>query len=261
MKIIVAAIEYNTPNLIDLFINEWVNVECVVKIYIGSTTLNKSSSQFQLFNIVNNIEIYYIDLLNNGYGVALDTLINLIKVDIEFDFNDINYLFIGNIDVYPIKIDVPDYLNDQSKVPIINIIENGRNRNPFLSILQKRFIFLFKLPLIFNSFKVLLCIILIMKFLKLFKSKPWSVHGAFFCFNMNMLKVDKPFFNNSFLYCEELFFARNLENLNIELVKSEISVNHIGGVSTTYIISSKNQSFFKFWKQSMKEYFYLKRSI
>lgn len=255
MKIIVAAIEYHSPNLINKFINEWLKCSHVVKIYIASTSNNRSSKKPLLSKVINNVEIYDLDLANNGYGSAMNELLYLIQVDNQTDGYFFDYLLIGNIDVFPINISEPHFINDQFKVPMINVIENNKNRNPFISKFQKRFIFLYKIPLKLNSISLLFFVILIFKLIKIIKSNPWAVHGSFFCFNNKMVMSDLKFFNDSFLYCEELFYARNLEKLKIKLVESPFTVRHIGGVSTNLVINKSRKIFFSYWKESMNEFF------
>lgn len=255
MKLIVAAIEYRTPHLIDKFINEWIKCEFVVKIYVASTSNETLVNKLCNTHFINNVEIYYYEFKNNGYGNAMNALVDFIRSDKITQDNAFDYLLIGNIDVFPISINIPTFIKDFSKIPMINVIENNQNRNPFLTKFQKKYLFLYKLPLIFNSIPLLYVTIFVFKFLGLFKSEPWSVHGSFFCLNDKMIISNLKFFNKSFLYCEELFYARNIEKLNIKLIESEINVKHIGGASTNLVINNNRKIFFKYWKESMREYF------
>ena len=68
-----------------------------------------------------------------------------------------------------------------------------------------------------------------------------------FVFHSSCIDINKEIFNNnSLLYCEELEFASYMQYRDVEIISSEVSINHIGQVSTNQVNSSKKK-FLKLW--------------
>lgn len=185
---------------------------------------------------------------NVGYGRALN---------IAFDYIKENYqeaiVFAGNLDLHFKKI--PENFPDGDYVFLPKVLEGVRNRNPFLTRFQKRFLFLHLLPINFNSPFLLMLNIYIFRILSWFPSSVWAVHGSLFCFDIRLLTFSrqKVFNEKSFLYAEELEFAMFIEG-HASILPSEVTCEHIGGVCTGDVVKSR-KDFFNIWKPSMENWF------
>lgn len=193
-------------------------------------------------------DINLIESSNVGYGRGLNIgLSNLLNN------NDCNYIFFGNLDIEFVSLPKLELMDDGVIVP--TVLENGLNRNPFLTVLQKKFLFLHKISIYSNSLIVFRFVILIQKFLSFFPSDIWAVHGSQFAISFNLLKnKGSNIFNpNSFLYAEELEFASYFQDEKF-IQNVGFVVKHTGGISTNEFFSSRRE-FYDNWKISMRAWF------
>lgn len=186
---------------------------------------------------------------NVGYGKALNMAINYCLSN--FDCSNCIF-YAGNMDIKYSKLPKDLEHGKFVYVPIAN--EGKRNRNPFLTKLQSRVLGLHKLTIKTQSPYILLLVTLIIKFLGVFPSRIWAVHGSLFCFNGLCLSDNEDVFNaNSFLYSEELEFASYMEKNKCEFVNSSIQYEHDAHAATSELINSK-RSFLKVWKPSFENW-------
>ena len=186
---------------------------------------------------------------NIGYGAALN--IGLEKVisiaDSEAHAGEDVLVLFGNVDVLPINVSTQTLGKNQ--VPLLNIYEGGRQRNPFLTTFQSRFLWVTKLASKYRSRTILGLWKTIYRTARLIPSKKsYAVHGAMFGLSVRQVKLCSPIFDSRvFLYCEELFFSRAIHRSSFKFTVSDISVEHIGSVSTSKTIKKDRRFFFKNW--------------
>lgn len=196
-----------------------------------------------------------IESSNIGYGAAINKGINYIK-NYENDKNKINnniVIFAGNMDL--IYKNIPEKLSIGNFVYVPQVYENNRNRNPFLTRLQKNLsINFYKLAAVTNSVFFYYIAIGINKLIGFIPSKIWAVHGSLFCFNYKLInKYEKIFNDNSFLYAEELEFASYMEYKNAIFINTDIIVEHKSHATTQYINKSR-KDFLKLWIPSFNNW-------
>lgn len=241
-------VNYGTSNLIESW---WRHISKHTKDakFIIVDNFKSQNERKKVEKICNNYKITLIKLDNIGYGKALN-------IAIKYCVNQQNkvpaIIFAGNLDIEFSHI--PKKLEHGNYVYIPKVMEGYKNRNPFLTKLQKKVVGLYRVQLPFSSPIALNIMISLTKFLGFFPSPTWATHGALFCFNMQVIDSSLNVFNEeSFLYCEELEFASYMEKQGAIFLDSNIACNHIGGVATSSIISSK-KDFLKIWKPSMKNW-------
>ena len=194
-------------------------------------------------NTCAKFDIELIELDNIGYGAALNFAINhsLIK------YGEAELVFIaGNLDV--IFTEIGEFESGKY-VYIPKAFEGKRNRNPFLTLLQKRLLFLHFFTLKSMSPLVLFFVTAVLKIAGRLPSKVWAVHGSVFCFNSKIISDKKIFNPNTFLYSEELEFASYCDSVKAKRINVGMSYDHLGHVSTSKIIKN-NQAFLRYWKPS-----------
>ena len=238
-------VAYRTPEVAREFCWRWRNERCVSRVDVIECTDDPGGSDG---SEIDNCRWHIVH--NSGYGNALNFGLTLAGKETVTDFD---YILIGNVDVFPVTLS-PTRVDDH-EVPMLKVNEAGRERNPFLTYLQSRFLWTMRPFLLLNRPGLVTAHIAIIKLLGLVPSRPWSCHGSMFCFTKQLLRsCDRPFNRASMLYCEELFYGAALGRAGIRLVPSEMVVEHIGGVSTGPVVQGKRERFFEFWKRSAAEF-------
>jgi len=243
MKNIFIGVNYGTSDLIHKWYKSISMTAADYEIYLVD---NYSSEQERIIanKICKELDIEFIQSENIGYGRALNKCFRVVKH--RYGESENYSILAGNIDIR--FLELPLELPDGNYVFIPSAMERHRNRNPFLTICQKRFLHLHKLSLASGSPLVMLGIISILKFIGVFPSRIWTLHGSLFCFNSCILRHGDIFNDNTFLYSEELEFGSYVEHISgSEFLHADIVYEHMAHASTSKIISSK-ADFFSIWK-------------
>lgn len=204
-------------------------------------------------NICTELNIKIILSENVGYGRALNVVYKYI-LD-TYEVLDEITVFSGNLDVYFKSL--PCYLPKGNYVYVPKVFEGNRNRNPFLTKFQSRFLRLHRFSLKSKNIAVFKSVIVLLKITSFIPSKIWAIHGSLFCFNGRILNtsVNGALFNEkSFLYSEELEFASYIDNVSKStFINTDIICEHDAHVSTSKLICSTND-FFEVWSPSFYEW-------
>lgn len=237
------SVNYGTSALI----NEWVenikNFEPSALILIVDNFKSKEERErVQLLS--SKLGFILLESDNIGYGRALNLAIRYCG-SLASDSEKI--YFAGNLDIK--YMSVPAVFPSGKFIYQAKALEGDRDRNPFLTRLQKKGLFLHVLTLKTNSPIVLIFVTSILKLLGMVKSKVWTVHGSLFCFNEKCLSDMKVFNENSFLYSEELEFGSYMELHHCEFIKVDLSYRHDAHVATGALINSKRK-FIQVWRPS-----------
>lgn len=235
MKIFIA-VNYGTSNLV----SGWVEnirrfdmdaVIIIVNNFKSISELNKIRSISAEYNIT------LLEIDNVGYGRALNHALSYCKQNLDY-CNSV--FFVGNLDI--IYEHIPENYHDGRYVYISTALEGSRNRNPFLTKLQKKFLFLHRITLKTDLVFFLLCNTIILKLIGFLPSDIWTLHGSLFTFNGKCIANGELIFNDkSFLYSEELEFGSYMEKYKCAFVKTKIIYKHDAHAATGSLISSKRQ--------------------
>jgi len=226
-----------------------IRMQCSDTVLIVVDNFKNENERLKVINITKLYDIILIESDNIGYGAALNK-----GISYAMDrFSEKNLIFFaGNLDII--------YKNIPKKYPIgryvyIPIIKEGkRNRNPFLTKLQKKILPIYRIAGLTQSLYVYYLVVIINKIIGLIPYKIWAIHGSLFCFNSLAIKEYKNIFNdNSFLYVEELEFASYMESNNIEFINSNIEIEHHAHISTKDIIA-KRKIYLSIWWSSYKNW-------
>jgi GT2 family glycosyltransferase len=241
-KKVFIAVNYGTSHLIAPWSQSIKRcIESPVLVVIDNYRSDEERNKVQDLCISNGVD--FIASNNVGYGRALNHAIS--SVLSQYKGFDIDF-FVGNIDVEYTKI---GSLPDGDFVFMATALEGRRNRNPFLTEAQMRFLPLHWLTLQTMSPFVLIVVTTILKVIGYFPSRPWAVHGSVFCFSSRILKRGCLFNEDSFLYSEELEFASYARSVGAQIVKVDIEYIHIAHASTSNIIKNR-KDFLRHWRQS-----------
>jgi len=250
-------VNYASHEILKEYLRKWSAVEAITHIVIVDCFSTKEELVRVKRMCAETDRCTLIALDNVGYGTALniglEKVISLTDKGSQFD-QDVIVLF-GNIDVLPLQVSAQSL--SHSEVPLLNIYERGKQRNPFLTAFQAHFLWVAKLASKHKSRILLNIWKAIYRFTKYIPSKGiYAVHGAMFGLRVSQLKLCTPIFDSRvFLYCEELFFARAIHRSGLKLAVSNIDVEHIGSVSTSQTIKKDRQIFFENWCISSNKFF------
>ena len=242
------SVNYGTSHLIQ----SWI--ESIHKSYKGKFKIivvdnfKSDSERKKVLDLTKRLEFHVIKSKNDGYGMGLNKGIDYVK-EISKDEND--KLFVGNLDIVYLKL--PDNLPNGKFVYIPCAIEGRRDRNPFLTKLQSKFLFLHKISCKFNSKLILFLVILLIKIIGYKKSPIWTLHGSMFSFNLKSLQSENLFNADTFLYSEELEFGSYMERAGVKFIDTEIKYVHTAHAATSKIINSRND-FLRLWKSSFNNW-------
>ena len=187
-----------------------------------------------------------IESTNLGYGRALNVAFEYIKKNYS-KLNDC-VLLAGNLDIQ-FKCTEVKYLDGNTVYAPI-AMEGKRNRNPFLTHLQKKLLKLHLVSMQSESLPLFTVVVFLIKLAGYVPSKIWALHGSLFVFNASILNHGVIFNEKSFLYSEELEFASFIENIsNSKIKNSKIKYEHFAHVATSALTSTQKK-FYKLWKPS-----------
>tara|TARA_X000000950_G_scaffold288894_1_gene408162 strand:+ start:13214 stop:13975 length:762 start_codon:yes stop_codon:yes gene_type:complete len=244
MKICFLGINYGTSYLIKEWYESIIKLNHDAHFYIVDN-YSTEQERLDITELCNELGIQLIKFENIGYGQALNRAFSII----QGHYNSSDFAIVGgNLDIrflnFPINLSTGNY------VYVPQVIENNKNKNPFLTKFQSRFLKLYKLAIVLNSPFVLKIIIALFKILRFFPSNIWALHGSLFCFHSSVLSKTKIFNEKSFLYCEELDFASYIEKISKSTFQfTDIKYEHIKNATTSEILES-SRSFFNIWKPS-----------
>ena len=246
-----AAVNYGTPELIVPWVQSIKRLDQNAHIYL----LDNFSTAYCRSKVKGFCKEMGVELLvseNVGYGRALNILISHIRKKYSKGEKANRVIYIGNLDIE--YKELPKHIPMGNVAYILKATENRRDRNPFLTRLQKRFLFLHAASLKTRSLFIFQSIILIIKIISLFPSKPWTTHGSVFCFNFDALNDEDIFNEKTFLYSEELEYGSWLDRSpKTPLISISGHYEHQANVSTSMLISSK-RDFFNLWRPSFENW-------
>lgn len=190
-----------------------------------------------------------IELENVGYGQALNKAIDFCLADAQaHDF----IVFAGNLDIAYESL--PDDLPEGRFVYVAQAMEGERNRNPFLTKMQRRVVGFHRLSLLTNSLFVWMAVILVTKIVGKIPSKIWTVHGSLFIFSSKCIDKNREMFNaQSFLYSEELEFGSYMESKGAKFIDVDIVYRHAAHAATGSVVASRRE-FMSLWVPSFRNW-------
>lgn len=240
MKKIFIGVNYNTSALIENWYNS-VQSSCKNNKFYVVDNFHSESERSRVISICERLGVHIVESENVGYGRALNKCLAVVKSEHEYCA-----IVAGNLDV--MCLNFPEDLPDGNYVYICEAVEGSKDRNPFLTKFQSRFLSLFTLPLVLNNVYIFMAVILLIKILGKFPSKLWAVHGSVFCFNSRILSDIEIFNEKTFLYTEELEFASYVQHISkSEYKMTNIRFQHTAHAATSSIIK-KRVDFFALWR-------------
>lgn len=246
------AVNYCTSSLIHSWVESIVNLDERALIILVDNFSNISERD-KVVQICNLLDITFLLFDNIGYGAAINRAVDYIHQTFSFrpDCNVIVHA--GNLDI-EIK-HIPDNFPKGNYAYIMRAQESGRNRNPFLTNLQKKFVLLHAFSLSLNSIAWFKFVIFLLRLISYIPSPTWTVHGSLFSVNYSALRLKGPIFDaNSFLYSEELEFGSWLNHAPLtKIIECDGKYEHCAHAATKSINSSASD-FFELWKPSFRNW-------
>ena len=248
MNYVFISVNFNSSYLIDNWIKSINNCSTNSHIIIVDNFSTTEEREI-IRSFSKKYSFKLLELDNVGYSKAMNQALLFCKKTFKK-----GVIFCGNLDIT--FLNIPRKIINGSYVYVPKVTESERNnRNPFLTVLQKKIIPIYKSAAKKKSIYIYFLAVILNKILGFFPSKVWAIHGSLFCFNFSLIRDlnDLPFNNNSFLYSEEWEFASFIENNNFSFLKSDIHVKHFSNATTSILI--KNQKdFIKIWAPSFINY-------
>jgi hypothetical protein len=238
-------VNYGTSNLIKVWASSIRKVSKDAALVLVDN-FKSECERDRVKSIVKDLDIHFIESENVGYGQSLNKAIDYC-FDLEGDrsFN----IFAGNLDIEYKSFSLVKMDKKCVYIPTIQEVKN-KNRNPFLTHLQKKNLYLYLIPAYFKSAYLLYFAVGVTKVIGKIPSKIWAVHGSVFCFNSECINKREYIFNeDSFLYCEELEFASYMEKNKVAFIEADIFVVHNANASTHEIKNSRKRHF-EIWRVS-----------
>lgn len=246
------AVNYNTSSFISGWARSILDLDDKAIIILVDNFSNILERNM-VIKICNSLDITYLLSENVGYGSALNFAIDYIHKTHSFkhDWNVIVHA--GNLDI-EFK-HVPDNLPKGNYAYMLRAKEGGRNRNPFLTNLQKKFLSMHRLSLNLNSTAWFKFVIIFLRVISYIPSSPWTTHGSLFSVSYSALKQKGPIFDeNSFLYSEELEYGSWLSHEPLtKLIECDGEYEHSPHAATKNV-NSNFKDFFKLWKPSYRNW-------
>jgi hypothetical protein len=241
------AVNYNTSNEIENWVSQIKIHKPDAFLYVVDNFFD-DKERLKATTICNNLGVKIIYSENLGYGHSLNVGLDVAKAD-SIENSDNSIFIFGNLDVSFTKILCKKMNTACAFMP--NIIEGKRNRNPFMTILQRKFIWIYWPAAKLKSNALFLLAALFIKIIGKIPSMPYATHGSVFSLNKSALTmIQEPIFNNkSFLYWEEIDFADLLNKYNIPLIESDIWANHARNIATFKIVKSRKKVIY-YWAES-----------
>ncbi len=247
MDVIVLGVNYASHRFARRFAEEWRVQPGVRAVYVVDNYSGQEERE-RLEEIARDTGATVMHRANTGYGSALNAGIDRILASHPEDA----LVLFGNVDVMPVSIGGARL--GALELPEITVLQDGVDRNPFLTWSQRRTLPWFGLPLRTGNWASLVAVQAASRLLRFLSSRTWAVHGSMFAATTDQLRSLVPLFDDDvFLYCEELFFARKAERLGYKFTRVPIVVDHIGSVST-FAVKASREKFFKIWSDSMARY-------
>jgi GT2 family glycosyltransferase len=244
MDLVILGVNFASSQFARRFACEWARVPHVTRVHIVDN-YSTDSEVATMRDIAKDTgaEVWFRP--NDGYGSALnDGLARILPT-----CGDDTLVLFGNVDVVPVTA-APVSLS-VGELPEITVLQDGVDRNPFLTRAQKHLLPLFAVPSRFRSVALLWCVLAANKALGVAPARTWAVHGAMFGATGQQLRRLLPVFDpRAFLYCEELFFARRAEMMGYRFRRVPIVVSHVGSVSTSALKTSGGRHF-DAWAQAI----------
>lgn len=244
------SVNYNSSGIVNnwiMSIRKHCNTEHKIIIVDNYST---KEERMKIRNLSNDLNFILIESDNVGYGAGLNKGLDYIYKT-EKNYKNI-IVFAGNMDLIYQKIS--ENLPDGNFVYVPKIYEGKRNRNPFLTKLQRKIIFLYKFAASTKSPFIYYIVISINKLIGFIPSKIWAVHGSLFCFRYILIDKKRKLFNDkSFLYGEELEFASYVEDRKFKFLESEIIAKHNSHITTQHVVTS-TKKFLNLWIPSFNNW-------
>ena len=245
MNKIFISVNYGTSNIIKQWITSIENFNNNQQIIIVDN-FHSDIERLKVKQLSSELKFTLIESTNVGYGRALKVAFEYIKKKYS-KLNDC-VIFAGNLDIQFMCTEAKYLDGNIVYVPIA--LEGKRNRNPFLTHLQKKLLKLHLISIQSESLPLFIIVIFLIKLAGYVPSKIWALHGSLFVFNASILNHGVIFNEKSFLYSEELEFASFIENLsNSKIRNSKIEYKHFAHVATCALVSTR-KIFYKLWKPS-----------
>lgn len=194
-----------------------------------------------------NIRLIHND--NTGYGSGLNLGLSVaVAAAKAYGLMQGSVFLFGNPDVKFIRL--PD-LENECCAYMPSVIESKRDRNPFMTELQRRLVFIYWPAARLNSPLLFLVAASIIRIIGFLPSRPYAMHGSQFCLSGSAISITgyKIFNESSFLYWEEMEFAETLRRNGIQIKASQIVCHHSRHVSTHAIVKDRKK-INEFWKRS-----------
>ena len=246
------SVNYGTSSIIKKWSDSIKNTDTDYCLVIVDNFYSDEERQ-NTIKLCDQLDIKFIPSENIGYGAGLMKGINeLIKLELK----EGDIIFAGNLDLEYLKLPKQFIQGKFAYVPRV-IESNKSNRNPFLTLIQAKFQFLYALAAKFESRFLYLLAISVNKILGFIPSKIWTVHGSLFCFNSACISdKELPFNEDSFLYGEELEFGSFVESNSIDFLNYEESIHvfHDSHVATSDLISNQT-GFINIWSKSFLNWY------
>lgn len=240
MRKIFIAVNYNTSELIEGW-HDSIKKTCKDNVLYVVDNFHSELERGRVITICKRLGVNVLESENVGYGRALNKCLLIVKSE----YKDC-IIVAGNLDVTFLKF--PTDIPAGNYVYVCKAMEGSKDRNPFLTVLQSRFLFLHEFSISFNNIFILKAVIFLIKMAGMFPSKLWAVHGSVFCFHSSLLSDINIFNDNTFLYSEELEFASYVEHISkSEFKLTGIKYEHVAHAATSSIIKKK-RDFLAIWK-------------
>lgn len=255
MKSIYLGVNYNSSSTLREILPLWARNPSIEKIYIvDSFSSDEELLRTRQVCIENNATL--IEAPNKGYGAALNLGLNSILKSHSLNKSVEEFMiFLGNIDIKPEKLYAYDSWIDEDAILVPKILQEEKQLNPMLTVLQNRFVWIACMSSKYNIKILLYLWILVKKVLAIFPSRIYAVHGSLFILTLSQVKRIHPIFNEKvFLYCEEMFFALAVQRNRMRYKKIDLVFRHVGAVSTGKLYQNKQIARFENWRKSMNIY-------
>ena len=244
------AVNYATSNLIETWAKSiYKFIQGANLIVIDNFSSNIEVENVKLLKEKLRLEVIYSE--NVGYGSALNKGISMV-----LSLNENAILFCSNLDI--VYLSLPTKLPQGKFVYVPKVREDkGIDRNPFLTIFQKKLIPLYGFAAERKSMSLYILALVLNKIAGYRISPIWAIHGSLFCFNASIVSniENLPFNDKSFLYAEEYEFASFVENEHGKFIYSSIEIFHKRNASTFSFLQFGTKHYIKkYWSRSFLNY-------
>lgn len=240
MKKIFIAVNYNTSGLIEGWYHSIKKI-CEDNVLYVVDNFHSELEREKVNIVCERLNVNVLESENVGYGRALNKCFSIVKSEHKDCI-----IVAGNLDVT--FLNFPSDLPAGNYVYVCKAMEGIKDRNPFLTIFQKKFLHLHKFSMLSDNIFIFSAVIFLIKLAGIFPSKLWAVHGSIFCFHSSLLSDINIFNDNTFLYSEELEFASYIEHISKSEFKFTNITYHHAAHAATFSIIKKKRDFLAIWK-------------